>query len=104
MLRLMLKALFIIWPFLKTAIFRERTIVEVIKENKHLTAMQVVILLLSITLGITTAELADYKVNYRALQQRLIESSTRCSPESPEDDLEQRKQRLMELLTEGVPT
>lgn len=99
MLRLILRALIVIWPFLKTAIFRERTIAEVIKENKHLTALQVLILVLILSLVITTVELADYKTELRTLQEQKNKvPAVQCIP----DNLEERKIRLINALTEDA--
>ena len=94
MLRLIFKALIVIWPWLKTAIFKEGTVAEVVAENKHLTFMLVLIVVLILSLVITTSALSDYKEDYRAVIEKMKESQYQCVPE----DVELRKQRLTEML------
>lgn len=94
MLKVIFKALIVFWPFLKAAVFKDRTVAEVIKENKHLTAMLVVNILLICVLVITTKALADYKGEYRKVRAEITSVQQACVP----DLLEERKKRLSTLL------
>ena len=59
--RLIFKALRLLWPYLRSAIFKDRTIVEVMKENQYLTAMLGLILMLVFALVISTVRLSELK-------------------------------------------
>ncbi len=59
--RLIFKALRLLWPYLRSAIFKDRTIVEVMKENHYLTAMLGLILMLVFALVISTVRLSELK-------------------------------------------
>ncbi|MNC18891.1 hypothetical protein D3C87_1300880 [compost metagenome] len=59
--RLLFKALRLLWPYLRSAIFKDRTVVEVIRENKHFTCMLGLILLLVWALAISTMRVSELK-------------------------------------------
>jgi hypothetical protein len=71
--RFILKALVLLWPFLKAAVFKERTVKEVILENKHLTGMLLLLCLLTGALFMTTLALSDTKDAYRVSREQLAE-------------------------------
>jgi DMSO/TMAO reductase YedYZ heme-binding membrane subunit len=59
--RLLFKALRLLWPYLRSAIFKDRTVIEVIRENKHFTGMLGLILLLVWALAISTMRVSELK-------------------------------------------
>jgi hypothetical protein len=99
MLRLFFKALIVIWPFLKSAIFKDRTVGEVIAENKHITVMLALNVVMLVSLVLTTQALAYYKDEYIKTKSTVSATTTltACVPES----IEERRQRLIELLVSG---
>ena len=70
MLSLTAKALLLLWPFLKRAIFGDRTVKEVMLENKHVTFMFAIVLMLSMSLILTIGELNDVKSENWKIKQR----------------------------------
>jgi hypothetical protein len=66
--RLLFKALRLLWPYLRSAIFKDRTVVEVIKENLLFTYMLGIILMLVVTLAISTIRLSELKEEQAALR------------------------------------
>jgi hypothetical protein len=59
--RLLFKALRLLWPYLRSAIFKDRTVVEVIRENLLFTYMLGIILMLVLSLVISTIRLSELK-------------------------------------------
>lgn len=97
-MRFFWKALLVIWPFLKSAIFKERDVIEVLRENKHITAMLALILLLALSLIMTTSALSEYKERYSKLQSAVKEQGADCLGDEPD----KRRKRLIELLNEEL--
>lgn len=97
-MRLFLKALLVIWPFLKSAIFKERSVAEVLKENLHLTAMLLLIVILASALIMTTTTLSEYKDRFTKLQLAVKEQGADCLG----DENTKRRKRLIELLNEEL--
>jgi hypothetical protein len=95
MFSLVMKALLLIWPFLKRAIFKDRTVTEVMLENKHVTVMFIMILLLLGSLVMVTSELNAVRSAHRLTKAELI-SGEKCLP--PEETLSTRRALLGELL------
>lgn len=75
--RLILKALRLLWPYLRSAIFRDRTITEVIVENLHITIMLGFIMVMIVMLSITTLQLSDIK-EARALARSRVSTPVAC--------------------------
>lgn len=69
--RLFFKGCVLVWPWLKAAIFKDRTVMEVIVENKHLTGMLLLLCLLIGALLMTTFALSDTKDAYRVARDQL---------------------------------
>ena len=78
---------------LPAAIFKDRTVTEVIKENAHLTIMLGFILCLTVTLAFTTLRLSELKEIHGAYHSEVI--AVPCSCGQPFNT-----QRLQELLRE----
>lgn len=97
-LRFACKVLLVIWPFLKSAVFKERNVVEVLRENKHITCMLILILLLISALAMTTMALSEYKEQYQQLQAAVKEQGKDCLG----DGTDKRRKRLLELLKEEL--
>ena len=97
-MRFFWKALLVIWPFLKSAIFKERNVGEVLRENKHITGMLSLILLLAFSLMLTTSALSTYKERYAKLQSAVKEQGADCLG----DESDKRRKRLIELLNEEL--
>lgn len=93
MFSLTAKALLLLWPFLKRAIFGDRTVREVMLENKHVTFMFATVLILSTSLILTIGELNDVKSeNWKLKQRECICDTTMV------DSLQARRQLLGEIL------
>lgn len=92
--RLILKALRLLWPYVRSAIFRDRTVIEVIIENLHITIMLGLIIILVVMLSITTLQLSDIK-EARELARHRASSSVTCDCN---DNL--NTNRLKELIKE----
>lgn len=69
--RLFFKGCVLVWPWLKAAIFKDRTVVEVLLENKHLTGMLLLLCLLIGALLMTTFALSDTKDAYRLAREQI---------------------------------
>lgn len=69
--RLFFKGCVLVWPWLKAAVFKDRTVLEVILENKHLTGMLLLLCLLIGALFMTTFALSDTKDAYRVAREQL---------------------------------
>lgn len=61
MLKVIIKALLVFWPFLKNIIFKDRTVREVIADNMQLTIIAGFMVIVSTTLYVTVSALADTK-------------------------------------------
>ncbi|BEG72428.1 hypothetical protein [Pseudomonas phage PA1C] len=94
MLSLTAKALLLLWPFLKRAIFGDRTVREVMLENKHVTFMFAMVLVLAMSLMLTIGELNDVKSENWKLKQR---PECVCDVDSVES-LQARRKLLGEIL------
>lgn len=92
--RLLLKALRLLWPYLRSAIFKDRTVTEVIVENLHITIMLGFIMALILMLSITTLQLSDLK-EARALARSRVTTSVSCDCYEAIDP-----HRLTELIKE----
>lgn len=92
--RLLLKALRLLWPYLRSAIFKDRTVSEVIAENLHVTVMLGLILSLIVMLSITTLQLSDLK-EARALARSRVTTPVSCDCYEAIDP-----NRLKELIKE----
>ncbi|BDR26953.1 hypothetical protein RVBP20_1940 [Pseudomonas phage sp. NK1] len=95
MLGLTIKALLFVWPFLKRAIFGDRTIKEVLLENKHVTAMLILVVILLGTLFIVTSELKSVKARNWAVKAEM-DRLKKMTPEKAE--MLERRRRLNDLL------
>ena len=71
MLRLVFKAIHLLWPFLKRAIFGDRTIREVLLEHKHVTYMFAILLFMTLSLSITLKELVAARATNRDLEEQI---------------------------------
>lgn len=91
--RLFLKALRLLWPYLRSAIFRDRTVAEVIHENLHITMMLGLIILLTIALAMTTLKLSELKATRRVVPITVAEVPPDCTPPF-------NIERLLDLLRE----
>ena len=79
--RFLFKALRLLWPYLRSAIFKDRTVVEVIRENKHFTGMLGLILLLVWALAISTMRLSELKEEHTA--RKVDSANVPCTCASP---------------------
>lgn len=91
--RLLLKALRLLWPYLRSAIFKDRTVAEVIRENAHITVMLVFVICLIMSLALSTLKLSELKELNRVRKVEVITLSCSC-------DRPLNTQRLQELLRE----
>lgn len=78
--RLLFKALRLLWPYLRSAIFKDRTVVEVIKENVHFTYMLGIILVLVFALTISTIRLSELKEQAAAKAEPVIAPCSCVAP------------------------
>lgn len=77
--RLLFKALRLLWPYLRSAIFKDRTVVEVLKENVHFTYMLGIILVLVVALAISTIRLSELKEEQAALKAGTVIAPCSCT-------------------------
>lgn len=94
MFSIAIKALLLVWPFLKRAIFRDRTVVEVLLENKHVTFIFSIVLVLLVSFLMTVNELNDVRSENLILKDKL-EQKCECVDVN---HLSQRKKLLDKLL------
>lgn len=69
MLKPLFKALFLFWPFLKSALFHDRPVREVLWENRQLTLTTVFILILVLFLYLTLGQLLETRSRLAALTE-----------------------------------
>lgn len=67
-----IKALIVIWPFLKSVAFKDRTIREVLRANRQFTWLFALLVVVLLTLHLTIHTLADQKKQL-ALRQAELE-------------------------------
>jgi len=77
---LTIRALLLIWPFLKRALFGDRTIKEVVLANKHITIVYVCFGLVAIALTHVVVELSVVKSEIKAHPHEFNTSVTECTP------------------------
>lgn len=73
------KALRLLWPYLRAAIFKDRTVVEVIRENMHFTCMSVLIMMLVFALSISVIRISELKEERAARKTTLGEVPCTCT-------------------------
>ena len=71
MLRIILKALIIIWPFLKNIAFKDQTIQEAIQANRQFTYLFVLTMIVVLTLMVTSLALSETKEKLQVMQDQL---------------------------------
>lgn len=96
MFSLSLKTLLFVWPFLKRAIFGDRTVKEVLLENKHVTLMLILIVILAFMLAAVTMELRSVRDQHSAVRTEVQRIKEASSPEEAEMLI--RRDRLNTLL------
>lgn len=92
--KLVAKALLIIWPFLRSAIFRGRTVSEVLRENWHMNAMFTLVITLIIFLWYTTHAVMDARSEITRLETLINQQPVCIAPEVVDD----RRRMLIDLL------
>ena len=90
-----IKALLLIWPFLKRAVFGDRTIKEVMLENKHVTFMFAVVVILLLSFFMTVSELDEVRSENVALKKQLAQV---CPTLDKDAALKARRKALGDLL------
>ena len=90
---LLVKALLLIWPFLKLALFRDKTIKQVLLDNMHLVVIYGCVLMLALTLSVLYIRHEYVKSENVSLTTEL----TQCDHGS-KDILFERKAALSKLL------
>lgn len=82
-----LKALVLFWPFIKSLIFKDRTVLEVIHANKQFTYMFIVLVFVTTVLYLTTHELAATNDRLEAVlrKQDSLELECTCAPPAETD-------------------
>lgn len=93
-LKFIFKALLVFWPFLRYAIFRDRTVSEVVKENWHMNGMLAVILVLVMFIFYLLQVTIDTKVQLSRVEAVMKTQPVCLSPEANDE----RRRRLMDLL------
>ncbi len=93
-LRFVFKALLVFWPFLRYAIFRDRTVSEVVKENWHMNGMFAVIIVLVMFMFYLLQATIDARVQVARLESVMKTQPVCLSPEANDE----RRRRLMDLL------
>lgn len=92
---LAIKALLLFWPFIKRAIFGDRTIKEVVLANKHMTVVNVCMVLMFLAFMNATIELSVVKSDNLHLKD---EAPVVCPPSVIEDTLSARRKAMVEFL------
>lgn len=88
------QALLSLWPFLRRAIFGDRSIREVLLENRHITFMLFCIMLMLATIFWVGSELDVVKAENVSIAQEL--EDLKATIQAP--DIDARRRRLDELL------
>lgn len=111
MFKLVLKAFVLFWPFLKNIVFKDRTVREVLAENRQFTWLFGVLLITLVTLYLTVSTLSDTKQQLATTQQELARlrqgaPPVTVGPQCPPPVVD--RERLFQLLTptptqEGTP-
>lgn len=92
---LTIKALLLIWPFLKRALFGDRTIKEVVLANKHITVVYICFGLVAIALVYGVVELSAVKSENKTLKHGFCTST--CE-KAATDVLLSRRRLLGDIL------
>lgn len=83
-----LKALVLFWPFIKSLIFKDRTVREVIRANRQFTYMFIVLVFVTAVLYLTAHELAATNDQLEAALSKMDSLALECSCAPPaETDL-----------------
>lgn len=90
---LTIRALLLIWPFLKRALFGDRTIKELVLANKHITVVNVCLVIVFLAFMNTTIELNVVKSE----NHQLVKQLTQVCP-VPKDTLMDRRTILGDIL------
>lgn len=78
------KALVVIWPFFKAVILKDRSAMEVLDDNRHLTGMFVVIIVVALMFYVTLTELSETKTVLKAREQEISQLRRSCiEPKTP---------------------
>lgn len=87
MLRFLMKIPITLWPFIKNAVLKDRTLREVIRTNQQFTILFGIVLLITATLMMTLMTLADTKSKL-ILTQREVEVWRSANPQPPSTSME----------------
>lgn len=91
---LTIRALLLFWPFLKRALFGDRTIKEIVLANKHITVVNVCLIVVFLAFMNTLIELNVVKSENVRLEVQL----TQMCIVPKEDNLNLRRKLLSEIL------
>jgi hypothetical protein len=91
---LTIRALLLFWPFLKRAVFGDRTIKEVVLANKHITVVNVCMFIAFIAFMNAVIELSVVKSEKKQLEARLAQVCV--IPEAA--TLQERRKLLGDIL------
>ena len=95
MYTLIVKSLFLLWPFLKRAVFGNKTIKEVLRENRNVTFVFTVLIVISLSFSLALTELEDVRVENNELKRKILSVEV-ISPETP--PIINRRSRLDDAL------
>lgn len=107
MLSTIFKALLVVWPFFKALIFKDRSAIEVLNDNRQFTGLFVVLVVVAMMFYVTLNELSETKLALQAREHELIQLQKKCRDDSvcggPPPTLEQQddvydKSPLLDML------
>lgn len=78
MLSTFLKALLVIWPFFKALIFKDRSAVEVLNDNRQFTGLFAVLVVVAMMFYVTLNELSETKLALQAREHELFQLQEKC--------------------------
>jgi len=81
----LLKAFVLIWPFLRSVIFKDRTVLEVVVANRQVTYMFAALVFVAATLYVTTEELAATNAELYRVRVELSSYNLECDCAAPID-------------------
>lgn len=86
MYTLLFKAVVFFWPFLKNILFRDRPVMEVLKQHRHMTALFIMLLVSFLSLLVVLTALQDAREQITQ-QNRVLDQLRKTPDESVEDIL-----------------
>jgi hypothetical protein len=78
----------VVWPFIKAVIFKDRSVMEVLNDNRQFTRLFAVLVVVALMFYVTLNELSETKVALKTSEQEVTQLRNECSSTPiPDDDV-----------------